>query len=65
MTTTQQTFKIRTRLPSGKWGPERKVTIAQYRAEMDEAKRVAGKAFQTMYPTLNYLSAGATRGERS
>ncbi len=41
MNTKAQTWKIRDQLPNGKWGPEREVTLAQYRAELDAAHQRA------------------------
>jgi hypothetical protein len=49
MTKPEQTFQIRDALPSGKLGPERTVTLAQYRAEMDAAKARALFAARQMY----------------
>lgn len=44
----ERTWKIRDQLPNGKWGPERIVTLAQYRAEIAvavvRAKAVFAKA---------------------
>lgn len=36
-----RTWKIRDQLPNGQWGPYREVTLAQYRAEIEAAKRKA------------------------
>ena len=38
MKTAPTTWKVRNQLPDGSWGPEREVTLAQYRAEIDAAK---------------------------
>lgn len=39
-----RTWKIRDGMPDGTWGPERKVTLEQYRAELnanaERAKRI-------------------------
>ena len=37
MATAERTWKIRDQLPTGEWGSEREVTLAQYRAEIDAA----------------------------
>jgi hypothetical protein len=39
----QSTWKIRDQLPNGKWGPEREVTLDQYKAEV-AAKSAAARA---------------------
>jgi len=37
MAAAERTWKIRDQLPTGEWGSEREVTLAQYRAEIDAA----------------------------
>ena len=58
---TQQTWKIRSQLPTGKWGPERTVTLVQYRAELDAAKAHAAAEFKRMYPSLAGLVQPTTQ----
>lgn len=41
-----RTWKIRDQMPDGKWGPEREVTMAQYRAEIETAKQRATAIYQ-------------------
>lgn len=39
-----QTWKIRDQMPDGSWGPEREVTLEQYKAEMAAASKRATAA---------------------
>jgi len=41
-----RTWKIRDQMPNGSWGPEREVTLEQYRAEIEAAKARAVEAFR-------------------
>ena len=43
---TERTWKIRNQLPDGTWGPEREVTLAQYRAEGDAAVKWALQVYR-------------------
>lgn len=40
------TWKIRDQMPDGSWGPEREVTLEQYRAEIEAAKKRAAEIFR-------------------
>lgn len=42
---TERTWKIRDQLPNGKWGPEREVTLARYKAEIAAREETAKKIF--------------------
>lgn len=42
----ERTWKIRDHMPDGSWGHEREVTLAQYRAEIDAAKKRALEIFK-------------------
>ena len=42
----ERTWKIRDQLPNGKWGPEREVTLEQYRAEIAAAAKRAKEIFK-------------------
>jgi hypothetical protein len=52
MTKTQKTWKIRDQLPNGKWGPEREVTLAQYRQEIEARKAKAIDIFRANVQAL-------------
>lgn len=41
-----RTWKIRDQLPDGKWGPEYEVTLAEYRAKIENAKAHAETIFK-------------------
>ncbi len=41
----QRTWKIRSQLPNGEWGPEREVTLAQYLVEHEAACQRAKAKF--------------------
>jgi hypothetical protein len=51
-TTAERTWKIRDQLPTGAWGPEREVTLAQYRAEVDAATSRARAIHQANVATV-------------
>ncbi len=44
--TQQRTWKIRDQLPNGKWGEEYEVTLAEYRAKIEDAKAHAETVFK-------------------
>lgn len=52
-----RTWKIRDQQPDGSWGPEREVTLAQYRAEVEAAKAKAAAIFETERATLSKATA--------
>jgi hypothetical protein len=41
-----RTWKIRDQMPDGSWGPEREVTLAQYKAEIAAASTRAMAIFK-------------------
>lgn len=41
-----RTWKIRDQQPDGSWGPEREVTLAQYKAEIAAASQRAMEMFR-------------------
>lgn len=43
---TEQTWKIRDQQPDGSWGPEREVTLEQYKAEVVSASKRAVETFK-------------------
>lgn len=47
-----RTWKIRDQLPNGKWGPEREVTLEQYRAEIAARAQKAREIFKREAETV-------------
>ena len=47
-----RTWKIRDQLPNGKWGPEREVTLAQYKAEVQAKSKKAMAIFKANAATV-------------
>lgn len=43
---TEKTWAIRDQMPDGSWGPERTVTLAQYRAEIEDRSAAAMRIFR-------------------
>ena len=56
-----RTWKIRDKLPNGSWGPEREVTLAQYRAEVDAASKRALAIYRANAEAQRLYAAGRTR----
>lgn len=58
---TPRTWKIRDQLPDGSFGPERSVTLEQYREEVAAKSRRAIEIFQRNAAAARAAIAGAAR----